>query len=77
MKRLLVKKDDLLGRMAEVNAQKTYETFSGKWVAEVKKSEIQDACLVLCRGIENCSCENMHGEVDLDDDGKEYRLVSI
>lgn len=75
MKRLIVKNDDVLGRKTEVNAKKTYKTNSGKWAAEVDGSELREACLVLCSGIKNCSCENMHGEADQDDDGKKYRLV--
>ena len=75
MKKLLVLKDDILGRKAEVNVKKIYETEYGKWIAEVDASEVRSACLELCRGIKNCSCENIHGETDLDDDGKEYRIV--
>ena len=77
MKRLIVKNDDVLGRKTEVNAQKTYMTRSGKWVAEVNDSELDEACVVLCEGINNYSCENMHGEADQDDEGKEYRLEHI
>jgi hypothetical protein len=77
MKRMIIKNDEALGRKTEVNAQKTYMTRSGKWVAEVNGPELQEACDVLCNGIDNCSCENMHGEADLDDDGKEYRLERI
>jgi hypothetical protein len=77
MKRLIVKNDDILGRKTEVNAKKTYITRSGKWVAEVNGSELGQACLELCSGIKNCSCENMHGEADQDDDGKKYRLERI
>ncbi len=76
MKKLIVKNDDVLGRKTEVNAKKTYTTFFGTWIAEVASSDLESACRVLCRGVENCSCENMHGELDQDDDGKEYRLVS-
>ena len=77
MKKLIIKNDDAAGRKTEVDAKKTYQTRSGKWVAEVNGSELQDACVELCTGIDNCSCENMHGEADLDDDGKEYRLERI
>ena len=76
MKRLIVKKDGILGRKTEVTAKKTYETF-GEWIAEVDGPDLRRACLELCRGIKNCSCENMHGETDQDDDGKEYRLVRM
>ena len=41
MKRLIVKNDDVLGRKAEVNANKTYVTGFGKWIAEVDGSEFQ------------------------------------
>jgi hypothetical protein len=77
MKKLIIKNDDALGRKTEVDAKKTYMTSSGRWVAEVNGSELQDACVELCTGIDNCSCENMHGEADQDDDGKEYRLERI
>ncbi len=77
MKKLIVKNDDVLGRKTEVNAQKIYMTRSGKWVAEVNDSELDEACVELCEGVSNCSCENMHGEADKDDDGKEYRLERV
>ena len=77
MKRMIIKNDVALGRKTEVNAQKTYMTRSGKWDAEVNDSELEQACVELCTGIDNCSCENMHGEADQDDDGKEYRLEGI
>lgn len=77
MKRLIIKNDDSLGRRTEVIAKKIYETYYGMWIAEVDSSELEQACHVLCDGIENCSCSNMYGEADLDDDGKEYRLVGV
>jgi hypothetical protein len=69
--------DELLGKNAEVNTKKIYETMSGKWVAEVDESEYWHACRELCAGVDKCSCEHMHGEADLDDDGKKYRLVGV
>jgi hypothetical protein len=77
MKKLLIKKDEILGKRAEVNAKKIYETLSGQWIAEVDKSELEHACVELCCGVDNCSCTNMSGEAALDDDGKEYRLVGV
>ena len=55
MKKLIIKNDDALGRKTEVDAKKTYMTSSGRWVAEVNGSELQDACVELCTGIDNCS----------------------
>ena len=68
MKTLIVK-DNIHGRQTKVNAKTTYQTVFGKWIAEVDGSELRRACLELCNGIKNCSCENMHGEADQDDDG--------
>ena len=77
MKKLIIKNDEVLGRKTAVDAKNTYMTRSGKWVAEVEGSDLEKACDDLCNGIDNCSCENMHGEADQDDDGKEYRLERI
>lgn len=77
MQRLIVKNENIPGRRVEVQAQKTYETDFGAWIAELEGPEFRRACLELCSGMTNCSCENMHGEMDLDDDGKEYRIVHV
>jgi hypothetical protein len=76
MKTLIVT-NDIHGTRAEVNAKKTYETDFGEWIAEVDETEMRRACLELCRGIKNCSCGGLHGGAAQDDDGKEYRILSI
>ena len=75
MKTLIIK-NDKLGMHTEVNAQKIYEQTNGQWVAEVDETEFNRACSIFCRDDEECSCEEMHGQADLDDDGKEYRITS-
>lgn len=75
MKTLIVK-ENIHGRKTEVNAQTTYQTAFGNWIAEVDGTEIRRACLELCSGIKDCSCDNLHIEADQDDDGKEYTLAS-
>ena len=74
MKTLTIR-ENLHGRKTKVNAKTTYQTTFGKWFAEVDGSEMRRACTDLCRGIKNCSCDNIHVEADQDDDGKEYNLV--
>ena len=64
------------GRKTKINASTTYQTVSGQWVAEVDGTEFRQACSDVCKGIKNCACENLHVQADLDDDGKEYRVVS-
>ena len=64
------------GRKTRVNAQTTYQTNSGEWVAEVDGTEFRQACSYVCQGIKDCSCENLDVEADLDDDGKRYRVLS-
>jgi len=64
------------GRTRKVNAESTYQTSSGKWMAEVEGTEFRQACDYLCKGIKDCSCEDLHVQTDQDDDGKEYRVVS-
>ena len=71
----LVIKNDIHGTRAEVNVKTTYETDFGQWVAEVDGTEVRRACLELCP-MEDCSCEDLRGEADQDDDGKEYRILS-
>ena len=75
MKTLTVK-ENTRGRKVKVTAQKTYQTRSGKWVAEVDGTEFRDACSDVCSGIKNCTCENLHVEADMDDDGTEYTVVT-
>lgn len=74
MKTLIVK-DNIHGRTTYVNAKRTYQTKSGKWVAEVEKTEFDHAFFDLCHGIEDCTLESLHVEADLDDDGTEYTIV--
>jgi hypothetical protein len=74
MKRLIVREESQ-GRTTIVEAKSIYEKGIGDWVAEVDEAEMHRACDDLCRGIENCSCENLHIQADQDDDGKEYRVV--
>ncbi|MCK9293588.1 MAG: hypothetical protein M0P70_00765 [Desulfobulbaceae bacterium] len=76
MKTLIIT-HDIYGTRAEVNARTTYETDFGEWIAEVDATEIRSACDELCRGIKNCSCETVHGAAAQDDDGKEYRILTI
>ena len=64
------------GRKTKVTAETTYQTDFGEWVAEVDGTEFRHACSVVCQGIKDCACENLHVQADLDDDGKEYRVVS-
>jgi len=75
MKTLIVK-ENVHGRTTKVNAKTTYQTDSGKWVAEVDGSEFRNACVDLCQGLEDCTCDDLHVEADLDDDGKEYRITT-
>jgi len=75
MKALIVK-ENVHGRKTEVTAKTTYQTDFGNWVAEVDGAEIRRACLELCSGINDCSCEDLHIEADQDDDGKEYSMLS-
>ena len=76
MKTLILKRD-MMGKSAKVSAQNTYETTFGQWVAEVDGEEMDHACDLLCEGITDCSCENLHAQADQDDDGKEYRIKSV
>lgn len=76
MKTMIVK-DNVHGRTSKVNAKTIYQTDIGnKWIAEVDKTEFRHACFDVCQGIEDCTCEDLHVEADLDDDGKEYSVVS-
>jgi hypothetical protein len=64
------------GRKTKVSAKATYQTASGEWVAEVDGMEFSQACSYVCQGIRDCSCENLQIQTDLDDDGKEYRVLN-
>ncbi len=64
------------GRKTKITAETTYQTASGDWVAEVDGTEFREACSVLCHDIKDCACEDLHVQADLDDDGKEYKVVS-
>ncbi len=64
------------GRTTKVNAKTTYQTASGEWVVEVDGAEFRQACSDVCQGISDCVCENLHVQADLDDDGKEYKVLS-
>ena len=65
------------GRSAEVAAKSTYQTASGKWIAEVDGAEFLRACLEVCHGVSDCRCEDLRVEADQDDDGKEYGILSM
>ncbi len=64
------------GRKTKVNAKKTYRDASGEWVAVVDEAEFRQACSYVCQGVKDCACENLQVEADLDDDGKEYRVLN-
>lgn len=64
------------GRKTTITARKTYRSRAGEWVAEVDGSEYQKACSYVCEGVDNCVYENLQVQVDIDDDGKEYKVVS-
>ena len=64
------------GRKTKVNAKATYQTTSGEWVAEVDETEFRLACSYVCQGIRGCACESLQIQTDLDDDGKEYKVLS-
>ena len=64
------------GRQTKVNAKTTYQTTSGEWVAELDGTKFHQACSYVCQGIRDCACENLEVQADLDDDGKEYRVLS-
>jgi len=64
------------GRKTKVNATTTYQTSSGEWVAVVDGAEFREACSYVCQDIKNCACEKLQIQADLDDDGKEYKVLS-
>lgn len=63
------------GRKTTINAKTTYQIFSGEWIAEVDGNEFNQACSYVCQGVDNCICENLEVQADLDDDGKEYKVL--
>ncbi len=72
----MVVREDSLGRKTKVKASKTYQTNSGEWVAEVDGVEFNKACTYVCQDVKDCACEDLHVQADLDDDGKEYKVLS-
>lgn len=74
MKSLIIK-EKTHGRTAKVNARKTYQKKSGEWIAEVEGADYHNACVYLCRGIDNCTSKDLHVEADQDDDGIEYTIL--
>lgn len=75
MKTMTVREESR-GRKTKVNAKKTYQTHTGEWVAVVDKTEYRRACSYVCQGVKNCVWEKLHVQADLDDDGKEYKVMS-
>lgn len=64
------------GRKTTVNAQSTYQSSSGEWVAVVNRAEFTLACSYVCQGVVDCAYKNLQIQADQDDDGKEYRVLS-
>jgi hypothetical protein len=64
------------GRKTTLSAMQTYQTASGEWVVEVEGTEFRKACSYVCQGVTDCVCEDLQIQADLDDDGKEYRVLS-
>lgn len=75
MKRMTVRERSR-GRKTKITAKRTYQTASGKWVADVDRTEFLHACTEVCQGVKDCACENLHVQADQDDDGKEYKVSS-
>jgi hypothetical protein len=75
MKTMTVREESR-GRKTKVNAERTYQAASGEWVAEVNRTEFLEACSYVCQGIKDCVCENLQVQADLDDDGKEYKVLN-
>lgn len=75
MKTMTVREDSR-GRKTKVTAKKTYRDASGEWVAVVDGKEFRQACSYVCQGIRDCNWKKLHVQADLDDDGKEYRVLS-
>jgi len=64
------------GKKTKINAKKTYRESSGQWVAVVDRTEFRQACSYVCKGVKDCVWENLHVQADLDDDGKEYKVLT-
>ncbi len=64
------------GKKTKINAKKTYRAASGEWVAVVDGTEFSQACSYVCQGVKNCIWENLHVQADLDDDGKNYKILT-
>ena len=39
-------------------------------------AEFRQACTYVCKGVDNCIWEKLQVQADLDDDGKEYKVVN-
>jgi hypothetical protein len=63
------------GKKTTLSAKRTYRNASGDWVAEVDKAEFRRACSFVCKGVKNCVWQKLNIQADLDDDGKEYKVV--
>lgn len=63
------------GRKIKMSAKATYRSATGEWIAEVEKTEFQKACSYVCQGVTNCSWKDLQVQADLDDDGKEYKVL--
>lgn len=63
------------GRKIKIHAKKTYRSNSGDWIAEVDEKEYRKACSFVCQGVINCVWDELQVQADLDDDGKEYKVV--
>ena len=72
--RTMTVREEKSGRKMTVNAKRTFQQASGQWIAEVDGSEFRQACAILCKGIEGCSCDKLHVQTIIDDDGKEYKV---
>ena len=75
MKTMIVREDSR-GRKTKVKAKTTYRADSGEWVAVVDETEFLEACSYVCEGIRDCVYKHLHVQADLDDDGKEYTVLT-
>ena len=64
------------GKKIKINAKTTFRAASGDWVAVVDETEFRKACSYVCQGVIDCAWENLQVQADLDDDGKEYKVVT-
>jgi len=74
--RTMTVREDSHGRKTIINAKKTFQRASGEWVALVDGEEFRKAFDYVCQGVRDCSLKNLHVQTDLDDDGKEYKVVT-